>query len=205
MRVKSTYRALLRHDLRHSLLNYHALSIAHPHHSCVTSLYSLIRYNSPMYWQMVFFVMMVIKGMSYALNNPTKEILYQVSYANTSILFYLSFLDYFFLSLQYPFPYFNFPLSSPFILVYISVCFISNKRPCLFPSKLFFFILSVYSSALSALPFHSQLSPSNYESDEEMRTQYIFTNFSSPLMRIQSLNISIFILILQSLFSPFIR
>jgi hypothetical protein len=27
---------------------------------------------------MVFFVMMVIKGMSYALNNPTKEILYQV-------------------------------------------------------------------------------------------------------------------------------
>jgi hypothetical protein len=28
--------------------------------------------------QMVFFVMMVIKGMSYALNNPTKEILYQV-------------------------------------------------------------------------------------------------------------------------------
>ncbi len=28
--------------------------------------------------QMVFAVMMVIKGMSYALNNPTKEILYQV-------------------------------------------------------------------------------------------------------------------------------
>src|SRR4051794_7726848 len=28
--------------------------------------------------QMVFTVMMVIKGMSYALNNPTKEILYQV-------------------------------------------------------------------------------------------------------------------------------
>jgi hypothetical protein len=27
---------------------------------------------------MVFSVMMVIKGMSYALNNPTKEILYQV-------------------------------------------------------------------------------------------------------------------------------
>ena len=27
---------------------------------------------------MVFTVMMVIKGMSYALNNPTKEILYQV-------------------------------------------------------------------------------------------------------------------------------
>lgn len=29
---------------------------------------------------MVFSVMMVIKGMSYALNNPTKEILYQVLY-----------------------------------------------------------------------------------------------------------------------------
>lgn len=33
--------------------------------------------------QVVFGVMMVIKGMSYALNNPTKEILYQV---RTSIL-----------------------------------------------------------------------------------------------------------------------
>ena len=31
---------------------------------------------------MVFFVMMVIKGMSYALNNPTKEILYQMTSTN---------------------------------------------------------------------------------------------------------------------------
>ena len=38
--------------------------------------------NIPMTWtvsQVVFGVMMVIKGMSYALNNPAKEILYQAS------------------------------------------------------------------------------------------------------------------------------
>ena len=39
---------------------------------------------APNIW-MVFFVMMVIKGMSYALNNPTKEILYQMT--STSIKF----------------------------------------------------------------------------------------------------------------------
>ena len=40
---------------------------------------SLLVWFFPNIW-MVFSVMMVIKGMSYALNNPTKEILYQVSY-----------------------------------------------------------------------------------------------------------------------------
>lgn len=38
---------------------------------------------------MVFSVMMVIKGMSYALNNPTKEILYQVISMN---ILHLNFL-----------------------------------------------------------------------------------------------------------------
>lgn len=43
-----------------------------------------MRYSSPLTTdryasaQVVFVVMMVIKGMSYALLNPTKEILYQV-------------------------------------------------------------------------------------------------------------------------------
>ena len=45
-------------------------------------LYILIIYN---YIQVVFSVMMVIKGMSYALNNPTKEILYQAT--STTIKF----------------------------------------------------------------------------------------------------------------------
>jgi len=34
------------------------------------------------YLQIVFLVMMVIKGMSYALLNPTKEILYQMTGSN---------------------------------------------------------------------------------------------------------------------------
>ena len=38
---------------------------------------ALLVWFFPNIW-MVFSVMMVIKGMSYALNNPTKEILYQV-------------------------------------------------------------------------------------------------------------------------------
>lgn len=36
---------------------------------------------APNIW-VVFLVMMVIKGMSYALNNPTKEILYQMTSTN---------------------------------------------------------------------------------------------------------------------------
>lgn len=40
---------------------------------------------------MVFFVMMVIKGMSYALNNPTKEILYQVHFTINFYFFLISF------------------------------------------------------------------------------------------------------------------
>eukprot|EP01038_Epipyxis_sp_PR26KG_P011015 gene11015-14794_t len=39
---------------------------------------TLLVWIMPNIW-MVFFVMMVIKGMSYALNNPTKEILYQMT------------------------------------------------------------------------------------------------------------------------------
>ena len=38
---------------------------------------------------MVFFVMMVIKGMSYALNNPTKEILYQVNTITFPLCFFV--------------------------------------------------------------------------------------------------------------------
>jgi AAA family ATP:ADP antiporter len=45
---------------------------------------TLIVWMSPHIWT-VFAVMMVIKGMSYALNNPTKEILYQMT--STSIKF----------------------------------------------------------------------------------------------------------------------
>lgn len=41
----------------------------------------LIVWFAPNIW-MVFFVMMVMKGMSYALNNPTKEILYQATASN---------------------------------------------------------------------------------------------------------------------------
>lgn len=40
---------------------------------------------------MVFSVMMVIKGMSYALNNPTKEILYQVM---SMVKLHFDFLSY---------------------------------------------------------------------------------------------------------------
>lgn len=42
---------------------------------------TLLVWLQPTIW-MVFAVMMVIKGMSYALNNPTKEILYQRTASN---------------------------------------------------------------------------------------------------------------------------
>jgi AAA family ATP:ADP antiporter len=42
---------------------------------------TVLVWMAPNIW-MVFFVMMVIKGMSYALNNPTKEILYQMTSTN---------------------------------------------------------------------------------------------------------------------------
>ena len=42
---------------------------------------TLLVWLQPTIW-MVFAVMMIIKGMSYALNNPTKEILYQTTSEN---------------------------------------------------------------------------------------------------------------------------
>lgn len=56
-----------RYGLQVTLISFPALLLA-----C-----AVIVYVSPTIW-VVFAVMMVMKGMSYALNNPTKEILYQV-------------------------------------------------------------------------------------------------------------------------------
>eukprot|EP01035_Chromulina_nebulosa_P019274 gene19274-25131_t len=50
----------------------------------ISFLFSLFVWIFPTIW-VVFAVMMIIKGMSYALNNPTKEILYQAT--STSIKF----------------------------------------------------------------------------------------------------------------------
>lgn len=51
---------------------------------CLLLICSIIVWTSPSIW-IVFTVMMIMKALSYALNNPTKEILYQVT--STSIKF----------------------------------------------------------------------------------------------------------------------
>lgn len=56
-----------RYGLQVTLISFPALLL----------LCAVVVYISPTIW-VVFAVMMVMKGMSYALNNPTKEILYQV-------------------------------------------------------------------------------------------------------------------------------
>lgn len=59
-----------RYGLQVTLISFPALLL----------LCAVVVYISPTIW-VVFAVMMVMKGMSYALNNPTKEILYQVRWS----------------------------------------------------------------------------------------------------------------------------
>jgi AAA family ATP:ADP antiporter len=59
-----------RYGLQVTLISFPALLL----------LCAIVVYISPTIW-VVFAVMMVMKGMSYALNNPTKEILYQVRWS----------------------------------------------------------------------------------------------------------------------------
>jgi AAA family ATP:ADP antiporter len=63
-----------RYGLQITLISFPALLL----------LCAVVVYISPTIW-VVFAVMMIMKGMSYALNNPTKEILYQQT--STSIKF----------------------------------------------------------------------------------------------------------------------